>query len=194
MQLPQLALQHEDSDQNIFVTDNPEMNILMQFMIHLKQLYNEFVRLHTIAITARNPNPKNAFFSPVTEIQRDQDCFRFVGGFLVIASLINNVDFADPVSIVQNKRIIFGTITNCEKHFFNFNQRFQATPELLLVIKQMSEAFTHIKQELSRLKLYDLPRVDLSQQSQNLNTSAQAREREDEVTLVERSHNRKRLG
>lgn len=193
MELPQFALNAQNSEQHLLVSNNPIFADLLQIIDKLKALYGEFVRLHATAFSIRNTNPTNTFFQSEIQILRDQDSFNFVGGFMVIVSQLDCIDFADPTSVEQNKRIIFGALAKCEHHFFSFNQRFQTIPELTPVIAKIYTEFTAMKQELSKLGLYHLPRFDMNQSPTNSNPGVQVREREEDTTLEERSRNRKRL-
>lgn len=183
MQLPQFVVQTHDADEHVnHQVNNPVLNNLIQQINEIKRLYNEFINLHARNFATQHSDFNLTIFSARVQLQKNPNIITFVTGFMGIMSIVGDIDLTNPQIVLQHKSKIFQLITNCEKHFFSFNEQYPATPELLQLICQISVVFTAVKQELNKLNLFDVPSFRFSESS-NSNISAPGRAREE----VERS-------
>ena len=181
MQLPQFALPRQDVDDGSgHATNNPILINLLNNMSIMKQLYAEFLKLHAQAFLSKHPNSNFSISAVQTQIQKHPNSIAFATGFMGIMSIINEIDFTNQMLLHEQKLRIFQLVTNCESHFFNFNQLFPPTPELLQSIHKISVLFIEIKKELNQLGLYAMPGTDLNQAVPTPNPAAlQVHDRED---------------
>lgn len=185
--------QQPNPNQSIYVTSHSAFANLMSIMAQMDPLFNEFQRLHAEAAAARNPNPNNTLFSPSLQVLMDYDCMGFVSNYYGILGILQRFDSTNSESVQHSKFLMFDSIRSCESYFAKFNQKYQAAPEILRIIANMSIVFTDIKRELGQLGLYDVPRFDLTQEVPNANSSAQNRGRREDAPEEENSTVRKRF-
>lgn len=150
---------------NYYATSNPVLNNLFKTMAGVEPLYMEFSRLHDEALAAQNPNPHNQVIPTlISRRMMDYDNLQFVGSFMSIISFVNNVDFTSTESLEFAKMRVAESLSAVERHFFIFNQKFQASPAIMNIIRQMYELFSAVKKELEKLGLFVLPKLELSAQ------------------------------
>lgn len=193
MELPQFVVQSSNADEHVnHQVNNSVLNNLIQLMNNIKLTYDAFMSLHAQIFASQHPDYNLTIFTARAHLQKNPNIITFVTGFMGIMSIAGDIDLTNPHIVLQHKAKIFQLITNCEKHFFSFNEQYPATPEMQQLICQISMLFTAVKQELKKLGLFDVPSYQFNANS-NPNSLLPGRAREDiEGSVESRSHIRRR--